>query len=291
MKGRGAGAAAGPLHRSDPFGRAALAALVVCAGSGAILAALWRPESPRASVSAITYGWPFGYLLRNLHWVSATALVGLTVAHLAWVLWKGLDRRWRPWARVSGVGLLVLLPLLYVTGFILRGDVEAGAARAVLEGLLLRVPLLGGPLAALIVGGPAPSMAVVGVQHAGLLTLLALGASLHHGRLWWPDRRTLTLTLAFGLALSAVIVLPVGVPEGGNAGQRVLGPWPLWGVQAALSFVAPGVVLGTMAAALLALGLRPELGPRGARLVGWGFAVAGIVDLGLGLWLRFRGHP
>ncbi|MDF1564416.1 MAG: hypothetical protein P1V51_15335 [Deltaproteobacteria bacterium] len=277
-------AAAAP-RRADPLARLALAALFLSLLTGLPLVGLYRPEAARASVEALASGWPFGWLLRGMHWAAATALVAFTLGHLLLALWRRDDQRasrGRWWtALLSGLALI----LVGLSGFVLRGDAEALGALAIWRGLLEALPLLGPALATLVLGVPGAGLGPVAIHHAGTFSLLALGLTLHHGLMRWPDLRSWVLVLGGAFCLAAL--LPATLFEGSGAGV-VHGPWYLLGLQALL-LVSPLWVAG-LGALLLggALLLLPRLSDPGRRALLSGLALLALLHLGGSLWLVLR---
>ncbi len=93
------------------------------------------PDQANASVKLIAYVVPYGWLIRNLHYWAAQAMVVTVTLHLMRVAfsggYKGRRLNW-----LIGVSLLVLVLLLDFTGYVLRWDERASWALTVGTNLL-----------------------------------------------------------------------------------------------------------------------------------------------------------
>jgi quinol-cytochrome oxidoreductase complex cytochrome b subunit len=142
---------------SYTFGLGGLAVFLflVVAFTGALLLFYYVPSAEQAndSIQLLTYHVPLGWLVRNLHYWSTQALVIVSILHLLRVILTGGSRPPRRFNWLLGLGLLLLLLGLDFTGYVLRWDVDMGWALLVGTNLVKEVPLIGGGLYRLVVGG------------------------------------------------------------------------------------------------------------------------------------------
>jgi quinol-cytochrome oxidoreductase complex cytochrome b subunit len=96
-----------------------------------------------------------GLFLRNLHRWSAHAMVFLVFAHMFKVFYRGAYRPPREFNWVIGVVLLLLTLLLSYTGYLLPWDQLAYWAITVGSNIASAVPVIGGKIHFLLLGGNA----------------------------------------------------------------------------------------------------------------------------------------
>jgi quinol-cytochrome oxidoreductase complex cytochrome b subunit len=124
----------------------------------------------------------FGQLVRNVHRWSAHLMVLVVLVHLARVFFAGAYKRPRQFNWILGVGLLVLTLAFSFTGYLLPWDQLSYWAVTVGTNLVNYVPVLGGVLRDLLLGGAQIGQATllrfyalhVFVLPAALTVLLAL---------------------------------------------------------------------------------------------------------------------
>ncbi len=132
--------------------------------TGALEAFYYIPSTERAaeSIQTITYLVPFGWLVRNLHFWAAQALVAVAAIHLLRVIFTGAyapPRRFNYWI---GLALFVLILFLDFTGYALRWDVGVHWALVAGTNLLKTIPLV----------GPSLYLAAVGESQIGASTVV-----------------------------------------------------------------------------------------------------------------------
>src|SRR5512132_2018466 len=113
----------------------------------------------------------FGQLVRNVHRWSAHLMVIAVLLHLARVFFAGAYKRPRQFNWVLGVGLLVATLAFSFTGYLLPWDQLSYWAVTVGTNLVNYVPLLGGTIRDLLLGGAQ-------IGQATLLRFYALPAAL-----------------------------------------------------------------------------------------------------------------
>ena len=227
------------------LGRLALAFLAVTLLTGVALIPLYDPSAPLASVEAMQGGIAWAWLLRALHGFSAHALVILTLAHLVELLVRNRESELAAGMWWRSVATLPLLIMAMLSGFVMRGDSDAGAALEVWRGILAEIPLIGSGLAYFLLGTSDNTIAVVTLHHVGTFTLLLLLFAAEHGKRLFPDMRAGVLAGLITLLLAGVLPLGLGAATA-SANQVFTGPWYMLGLQGilldlprALSWLAP----------------------------------------------------
>ncbi len=112
-----------------------------------------HPEEAALSVQQITYHVPFGWLIRNLHYWAAQALILVSAVHFLRVIFTAAYGKPRRFNYLLGLALFVLALLLDFTGYILRWDVGICWPLTTSTNLLRTIPLAGDFLYRLAVGG------------------------------------------------------------------------------------------------------------------------------------------
>jgi quinol-cytochrome oxidoreductase complex cytochrome b subunit len=141
------------------------------------------PAEAAHSIQALTYGAPFGGLLRNLHYWSAQLLLIVSAFHLFRVVFTGAYIPPRRFNYLLGLVLFVFIILLDFTGYILRWDQGIHWALVVGVNLIKSVPWVGNNLYQILVGGTQPGAATLirfYAWHIFGLALLAVIALIWH---------------------------------------------------------------------------------------------------------------
>jgi quinol-cytochrome oxidoreductase complex cytochrome b subunit len=228
--------AAPALRFSYTFGLGGLAALlsVVLVITGVLLMFAYTPSPVQAynNMLALQTQVPFGQLIRNLHHWSANLLLVVVFLHLLRVFFTGAFRTPREFNWFLGVTLLLLVVGANFTGYLLPWDQLAYWAVTVGTGLLSYLPLVGGAISRLLLGGPEVGAATLinfyGL-HVAIIPLTLFGIMSFH--LWRVRKDTFSIPrgvgepipervervttipnlvsreLAFGLVMLAVLVL------------------------------------------------------------------------------------
>lgn len=119
---------------------------------------LWTAYSSSAqtaweSVFYIQYEMDFGWLLRGVHHYTAHAMNILLVLHLMQVIVDGAYRAPREVNFWFGIGLLMLVLALSLTGYLLPWDQKGYWATKVTTSLAAAIPVVGPGLEKLLIGG------------------------------------------------------------------------------------------------------------------------------------------
>ena len=111
-------------------GSLAVAAFVICALSGLLLAAVYRPAAPLESLALMLMRNPPGAWVRSVHFWSAQCFLVCSVLYLVECLARRAETQmpFGAWFRLILTGPIILFVLL--SGFILRGDPAAAQAAA-----------------------------------------------------------------------------------------------------------------------------------------------------------------
>jgi quinol-cytochrome oxidoreductase complex cytochrome b subunit len=170
----------------------------------------------------------FGSLIRAVHHWSANLLVITTGLHLLRVFLTGSYKRGRTANWVVGVVLLMLVLAFNFTGYLLPWDQLAFWAITVSTSLLDYIPLVGGALSSLILGGPEVGQNALRnfyAVHVVVLPVILILTMVYHfwkirksGGLTQPDRpseekvrRVTTIPHLIEREIAAAAVVFVGV--------------------------------------------------------------------------------
>lgn len=167
------------------FGGLTFFTFLVQAATGIILAFFYvpSPDHARDSIDWFQRSIPFGTIVRNLHRWGAYAMVVLVFLHMLRVLVHGAYRKPREMNWLLGVGLLMLVLGMGFTGYLLPWDQRAYWATSVGVNIVETVPLIGGPIARFLMGGPelgALTLLRFFAMHVFVLPLLIVGGMLAH---------------------------------------------------------------------------------------------------------------
>ncbi len=180
------------------FGSAATVLLVLQVATGILLALVYSPSASEAwgSLQILNHNIPLGWYLRALHGWGSDFMVAIVLIHMAQVFLFGAYKFPRELTWIIGVFLLLLTLGMAFTGQVLRFDQDAYWGLGIGASILSRVPLVGGALVHLMLGGPILGGATLSrffTLHVFVIPgLLLAGAGLHiwmtlvHGVSDWP---------------------------------------------------------------------------------------------------------
>jgi ubiquinol-cytochrome c reductase cytochrome b subunit len=138
------------------FGSAATVLLVLQVMTGILLALVYTPSASRAwgSLEFLDHSVKLGWFLRAIHGWGSDFMVAIVLIHLAQVFLFGAYKFPRELTWIVGVFLLLLTLGMAFTGQVLRFDQDAYWGLGIGASILSRVPLVGGALVDMMLGGP-----------------------------------------------------------------------------------------------------------------------------------------
>lgn len=190
---------ASTLRWTYTWGLGGLSALliVLLAFTGILLQMNYTPSPPQAYLDILNLraNVRFGDLIRNLHHWSANLLVITAVLHLLRVFFTGGHRHPRELNWLLGVAMLLLTLAANFTGYLLPWDQLAYWAITVGTSILGYIPLIGGWLSRLLLGGPevgAPTLLNFYALHISIIPLSIVMLMSYH---FWRVRKDGGLTM------------------------------------------------------------------------------------------------
>ena len=171
--------------------------MAILALTGVVLQNNYTPAAPQAYLDILEINsnvW-FGELIRNLHHWSANLLIVVAVLHLIRVFVTGAYRPPREVNWLIGVAMLLLTLGANFTGYLLPWDQLAFWAITVGTSIISYVPIIGGWMSQLILGGPevgANTLLNFYAMHISLIPLSIFALMSYH---FWRVRKDGGLTL------------------------------------------------------------------------------------------------
>jgi ubiquinol-cytochrome c reductase cytochrome b subunit len=137
------------------FGSAALTVFILQVITGILLALLYVPSAAEAwnSLQTLNHTVTLGWFIRALHGWGSNFMVALVLIHMVQVFLFGAHKYPRELSWVLGVCLLLMTLGMAFTGQVLRFDQDAYWGLGIGASIMGRVPLLGGWLVNLMLGG------------------------------------------------------------------------------------------------------------------------------------------
>src|SRR5438270_13456285 len=138
------------------FGSAATVLLVLQVLTAILLALVYETSASHTSSSLqfLDHNVKLGWFLRAMHGWGSDFMVAVVLVHLAQVFIFGAYKFPRELTWIIGVFLLLLTLGMAFTGQVLRFDQDAYWGLGIGASIMSRVPLIGGPLVDLLLGGP-----------------------------------------------------------------------------------------------------------------------------------------
>src|SRR5579863_906199 len=186
------------------FGSAAFTLLFLQIFTGILLALVYVPSAGEAwgSLNVLNHQIPLGWVLRAMHGWGSNFMVAIVLIHMAQVFLFGAYKFPREFTWILGVFMLLMTLGMAFTGQVLRFDQDAYWGLGIGASIVGRVPLVGGQLVHLMLGGPM-------INGATLTRFFALHVFIIPGTL-----------LAF-TALHVWMVLKLGINEWPMPGRIV----------------------------------------------------------------------
>jgi ubiquinol-cytochrome c reductase cytochrome b subunit len=145
------------------FGSAASVIFGLQIVTGILLAMVYTPTARDAwnSLNFLNHGLTLGWYLRALHGWGSDFMVAIVLIHMAQVFTFGAYKFPREFNWITGVFLLLMTLGMAFTGQVLRFDQDAYWGLGIGAAIMGRVPLIGGWLVHLMLGGPILGAATV----------------------------------------------------------------------------------------------------------------------------------
>jgi ubiquinol-cytochrome c reductase cytochrome b subunit len=138
------------------FGSAATVLLGLQVMTGILLALVYTPSASHAwnSLQFLDHNVKLGWFLRAMHGWGSDFMIAIVLIHMAQVFMFGAYKFPRELTWIIGVFLLLLTLGMAFTGQVLRFDQDAYWGLGIGASILSRVPLIGGWLVDMMLGGP-----------------------------------------------------------------------------------------------------------------------------------------
>lgn len=138
------------------FGSAAATLLMLQVATGILLALIYVPSGAEAwkSLDELNNHLVLGWFLRAMHGWGSNFMVAVVLIHMCQVFTFGAYKFPRELTWILGVFMLLMTLGMAFTGQVLRFDQDAYWGLGIGASIMSRVPVLGGPLVNLLLGGP-----------------------------------------------------------------------------------------------------------------------------------------
>jgi len=138
------------------FGSAALTVFILQVVTGILLAILYVPSAAEAwnQLHYINGQVSAGWVIRAIHGWGSNFMVAIVLIHMVQVFLFGAHKYPRELTWIIGVFLLLMTLGMAFTGQIMRWDQDAYWGLGIGASISSRIPLIGGPLVKLLLGGP-----------------------------------------------------------------------------------------------------------------------------------------
>ena len=138
------------------FGSAAMVLLMLQIVTGILLALVYSPSAGNAwhSLQFINHNLPLGWFLRALHGWGSDFMIAVVLIHMVQVFLFGAYKFPRELTWIIGVFLLLCTLGMAFTGQVLRFDQDAYWGLGIGASITGSIPVVGGPLVKLLLGGP-----------------------------------------------------------------------------------------------------------------------------------------
>ena len=138
------------------FGSGAFTLFLLQIVTGICLALVYVPSAGEAyrSLQILNYEQPLGWFLRAMHGWGSNFMVAMVLIHMVQVFLFGAYKFPRELTWMVGVVLLVATLGMAFSGQVLRWDQDAYWGLGIVASIVGRIPLLGGQLVQVVLGGP-----------------------------------------------------------------------------------------------------------------------------------------
>ena len=138
------------------FGSASAVLLILQIVTGILLALVYTPTGADAwnSLQVLNHQLPLGWFLRAMHGWGSNFMVAIVLIHMAQVFLFGAYKFPREFTWILGVFMLLMTLGMAFTGQVLRFDQDAYWGLGIGVAIVGRIPLIGGQLVHIMLGGP-----------------------------------------------------------------------------------------------------------------------------------------
>ena len=138
------------------FGSASLVLLILQVVTGILLGLVYTPSAADAwnSLQVLNHDLPLGWFLRAVHGWGSNFMVAIVLIHMAQVFLFGAYKFPREFTWILGVFMLLMTLGMAFTGQVLRFDQDAYWGLGIGASIVGRIPLVGGQLVHMMLGGP-----------------------------------------------------------------------------------------------------------------------------------------
>src|SRR4029077_7604357 len=138
------------------FGSAALTIFLFQVVTGILLALIYVPSAGEAwnSLQTLNHQVALGWFIRALHGWGSNFMLAIVLIHMAQVFLFGAYKFPREFTWILGVFMLLMTLGMAFTGQVLRFDQDAYGGFCIGASIVGRIPLVGGQLVHLMLGGP-----------------------------------------------------------------------------------------------------------------------------------------
>ncbi len=145
------------------FGSASLTLLILQIVTGVLLALIYVPSAGHAwqTLQVLNHELPLGWFLRAMHGWGSNFMVAVVLIHMAQVFLFGAYKFPRELTWIVGVFMLLLTMGMAFTGQVLRFDQDSYWGLGIGASIAGRIPLIGGQVVHLMLGGPIISGATL----------------------------------------------------------------------------------------------------------------------------------
>jgi ubiquinol-cytochrome c reductase cytochrome b subunit len=167
------------------FGSASFVLLLLQIATGILLALTYVPSAGEAwnSLQVLNQQIPLGWFLRAMHGWGSDFMVAVVLIHMAQVFLFGAYKFPRELTWILGVFLLLMTLGMAFTGQVMRFDQDAYWGLGIGASIVSRIPLVGGRLVDLMLGGPiiaGPTLSRFFTLHVFVIPgLMLIFAGLH----------------------------------------------------------------------------------------------------------------
>ena len=138
------------------FGSAAFTLLLLQIVTGILLAIVYAPTAGEAwnSLNVLNHQLELGWFLRAMHGWGSSFMVAVVIVHMMQVFLFGAYKFPRELTWILGVFLLLMTLAMAFTGQVLRFDQDAYWGLGIGASITSRIPIVGGPMVHMLLGGP-----------------------------------------------------------------------------------------------------------------------------------------